>query len=822
MAFRLDRRMSWLDLRLGLRMLVRHPALTLVGGFGIAVAVALSVGFFSVMRAHIYPELPLPEGHRIVALENRDIVINDEERRSLHDFFAWRDELRTVVELSAFRRVPRNAALVGGAPESVRVTEMTASGFRVARVAPLLGRHLVDDDEVVGATHVVVIGHDVWENRFAGDPHVVGRELRIGGVPHTIVGVMPDGFAFPQNDRYWTALRAQPSSYERRAGPAIFIFGRLAPGVSMKQAQAELTAVGERTAAAFPETNAQLRPLVMPYTHSLTDVQGVTLWEVAQMQFMMTLLLLVVALNVAVLVYARTAARRREFAVRSALGASRSRIVGQLFGEALVFAVVASIAGLLLAQFGIDIANNILASELETGPPFWFDPGLRGETVLLTAGLAVLCAVIVGVLPGVQATRGRLGELRQGAAAGTGLGRTWTALIVAQVAIALAALPAAIGMGWLEIEKAAARPVFAAEEFVVVGVARNDDALASAQHDAGFGLQLEELMRRLDDDAGVAGVTFRASRSDRSDRVRVEGVAVPEGATAGHRVVAVGAAPELIDVLGLRVLRGRNLRASDVGEHATAVVVNESFVQQVLGGGDALGRRIRHVSPDEQAAAEAAPQWLEIVGVAQNMMVNRTNPQLVQPMVMYAVAPHEVANAWLTVRMRSGVEVTDMAARIREHAAAVDASLRLSEFRWLGDNNAQQQNVTRLIALAVSFVLLSVLLLSAAGIYAMMSFTVTQRRREIGIRSALGARPVQVLRSVFTRATAQIGAGLIVGIGSAALLDYTTGGQLLAGRGGVILPALTALMVGVGLMAALGPARRGLAIEPTEALRAEG
>ena len=188
-----------LDMRLGLRLLVKHRGLSLVGGIGIAVGVAISVAMFSVIGVMIYPELPLEEGHRIVALENRDQERNNEERRSVHDFITWREELRSVEHLAAFRNVTRNLIVSGATPERIVVAEMTAAGFRVPRVAPRLGRYFVEADEAPDAAPVIVIGHDVWQSRFQGDPAVIGRDLRLGSKLHTIVGVMPGGFRFPES-----------------------------------------------------------------------------------------------------------------------------------------------------------------------------------------------------------------------------------------------------------------------------------------------------------------------------------------------------------------------------------------------------------------------------------------------------------------------------------------------------------------------------------------------------------------------------------------------------------------------------------------------
>ena len=202
---------SWLDLKLAIRMLVKYPGLTLVGGLGIAVAVAIGVGFFALFHSRFYPNIPLSEGHRLVGLENWDRRTNKENRRSLHDFVLWRAEMKSVEDMTAFRTVARNAIVEDGSVESVQVAEITPSGFRLARVPPLLGRSLLDADAAPGAAGVIVIGFDVWQSRFASAPDIVGRTLRLGRTAHTIVGVMPDGFAFPVNHRYWTPSTADPS-----------------------------------------------------------------------------------------------------------------------------------------------------------------------------------------------------------------------------------------------------------------------------------------------------------------------------------------------------------------------------------------------------------------------------------------------------------------------------------------------------------------------------------------------------------------------------------------------------------------------------------
>jgi predicted permease len=831
-AAREARGLAWLsslslDARLGARLLRRFPGLTLIGGLGIAVGVAVSVGFFTFMVAHIYPDVPLPEGERIVAIENRDVEIDNEDRRALHDFFTWREQLRTIEDIGAFRNVTRTLVAGEATPEPVTVAEMTAAGFTVARVRALMGRYLLPEDERAGSPPVIVLGFEVWQDRSAADPEIVGREVRLGGVVHTVVGVMPEGFAFPIQDQYWTALRENPFDYERRTGPQIHVFGRLAPGVTMEMAQAELTAVGRQTAAAFPETHEHVRPMVMPYVHSITDIQGITFWELATMQAMMSLLLLVVALNVAVLIYARTATRRGEIAVRSALGASRHRIVGQLFLEALLLSAGAAVVGLGLARVGIQLGDGIMEAEMGRRP-FWLDYGLRPSTVLWTLGMVVLAAALIGVLPGLQATgRGLKADLtRIGTGADMRLGKVWTALIVTQITIALVGLPAAAAIGWEEVRFATNRPTFPAREVMSASLqpAPGTDGEAEAAHPAqaaaAFGARLTDVLRLLNDDPAVTGVTFRAGPL--AGRIQVEGTSAVAEPPTGHQVAGVGVGAGFIGVYDVRILAGRAFNSADFDGTTAAVIVNEPFVRDVLGGANAVGRRFRFADAEADAsgAAAAPDRWYEVVGVIRDLFANRLAPETIRPGFFYPMAPGQAGAAQLAIRLRQPVQ-PDFGNRIRTITAEVDPDLRLGIVRSMADVYRQRDLALRLVALGITLAVLSVLLLSGAGIYALMSFTVTRRRAEIGIRSALGAKPRQVLRTIFIRAAGQVGVGMALGIGVALLLEIATDGGLMRGRGAVLLPPFSILMAATALVAGWGPARRGLRVQPSEALRAE-
>ena len=840
-AVRDARGLAWvsglsLDLKLGVRMLVKHPGVTLVGGLGMAAAIAIGA-VFGAANAAVFATLPFDEGERVVAIESWDAEINNQEPRILHDFAAWRGELRSVRELSAFRTVQRNLITPGRPPELVRVAEMTASGFRVPRVPPLLGRHLVPEDERPSSPPVVVIGHEVWRTRFDSAPDVVGRELRLGSTVHTVVGVMPEGFAFPVADRIWAPLRADPADFERRQGPAIQVFGRLAPGATLQSAQAEVSAAGGRAAAAFAETHARLRPRVVPYTtRFLDDMQG---WEFHALRLMVTLLLMVVAVNVAILVYARTAMRAGEITVRSALGASRRRIVWQLFAEALVLAALAAAAGLGIARLALAQLDGVMAQvgEQMGGLPFWIEFRLSSGTLLFVVGLTVLAAVIVGVVPALKATGRRLqpGLSQLGGGTGMRMGRTWTALIVAQVAFAVAVMPGALFYAGQWLRSGAADPGFAAEELLVARPMLDREMVPTAEaeardraFDARYAAVEDGLVQRLKAEPGVSHVALSVDLPGQEPAVRmeVEGVPAPAGSAGGHAVRSGRVDAGFFEAFGVPVLAGRAFHPGDADSAASPVVVNQSFVREVLGGRQAVGRRIRYREGRREGGVMRLPdgvapeRWYEVVGVVSDFPREAMEPGTTQARLYHPLAPGELYPVNLAVRVR-GTAPAAFAGRVREVAAGVDPTLRLHQVRPLGQVMGQWQSGMRMAALALGLVTLSVLLLSAAGLYALMSLTVAQRRKEIGIRTALGAQPRRILAGIFSRALRQVATGVAVGLGVAALLDVATRGGLMGGEGAILLPAVAVLMTGVGLLAAFGPARRGLRIQPMEALREE-
>jgi predicted permease len=816
-------RFSALDIKLGYRMVVKYPGLSLVSLIGMSVAIAMGAGGFGFIDSLLDPTLPLPQGERVVSIQNNNVSNpGNPDRQSLHDFVSWRDQLESVTDLGAFTADRRNLIVPGRGVELVPVARMTASGFRVARTPPVLGRPLLDQDEREDASPVLVIAYEEWQRHFEADPDIIGRLVRLGSELHTVVGVMPEGFRFPINHRYWVPLRLNPDDYERGGGPALLMFGRLADGVTLGDAQAELTAIGLRTAAMYPETHAQLRPRVLRYTHPFFDVDSPAMaWAFRAGQLAISLLLIVVAVNVAILVYARTVMRTGEIAVRTALGASRRRIVAQLFAEALVLSGAAALIGLAVAGIAFAKTRAYLEGEYGSELPFWWELDLSANLIGYVVGLAVLAAVIVGVLPALKATGRRVqGGLQQHSsrASGMHLGRTWTALIVVQVAVVVAVLPFASWVAGVSVRRATAAPGYPADQILRAWLSMERQELPPKAEAAAYERAFEarfldratEVLRRLEAEPAVAGVTF-ANRLSGYPYERIEGEGGGTRWTFINRVDV-----DFFSVFDVPILVGRGFVDADSREGSNGVLVNRVFAERVFGGGNVVGRRIRHVggSAGSEPGAGRGP-WLEIIGVVPDFTVqlDLEPPQarLYEPVALADVAPV----VGLSVRI-TGQSAPAFAARLREIAADVDPTLLLHQMMSAADAEHQAGRILNFIALGVTLVVLSVVLLSGAGIYAMMSFTVARRRHEIAIRSALGADPRRLLTGIFAKASAQLGAGVLVGLLLAALLR-----EPLGGKGLILLPLVAALMMMVGLVAAFGPARRSLAIQPTEALREE-
>jgi predicted permease len=807
-------RFSRLDFKVGFRMLARYPGLTVVGTVAMAVAIALGTLYFEAVNKWKNPRLPIRDGDRVVSIRNVDANEFAPEGRSLYDFALWREQVKTVDNLGAAIFFMRNLATDDGRVEPVRGVEITANAFGLMGAAPLLGRTLTGQDEQPAEPPVVVLSHTLWRTRFASDPAVVGRTVKLGTSHATIVGVMPEGFGFPVSERIWTPLRVDGSLLAPRTGPGVSIFGRLAPGTSMDEAQAEFNVIGARVAAANPETHEHLRPRVTPYARPLM-VGGEALMIrtiLYAVNGIFLMLLAVMCTNVATLVFARTATRGWEITVRNALGASRGRIISQLFVEALVLAGMAAMVGLAVAKFSLRWGLNLMAGS--GAMPFWINDSLSWKAVLYTGLLTLFGAAIVGILPALRVTRVNVQDaLRSESAARSGLrfGGFWTTVIVVQVAITVAFLPLAAG-GVFESNRFRQRAEgIGAERFLTasVGMDREDYGMDSTAFAGRMRLSFDELERRLRAEPGVEQVTF-ADRLPVEDqfKYRIEVDTMTGALATGLRTsTLVNVSSGFFGAFGTTVVAGRDFEPLDF-ETGRVMIVNQSFAHHVLGDRNPIGQRIRIVSGEIDSFA--GEDWYEVVGMVKDFGWQLPRPWEQSAMYLPSL-PMGRANS-LAVRVR---DPEAFATRLRRLAADVDPTIRLTDVQGLaqaGGGEAKGNWALTGVAWLISSI---VLLLSATGIHSLMSFTVARRTREIGIRVALGARPGRIVAGIFSRAFLQIGAGILAGSALAAVIGIGPA------RGVVLLLAADAIMLVVGLTACAVPLIRALRIDPTEALRAE-
>jgi putative ABC transport system permease protein len=803
-----------LDARLGVRMLAKHRGLTLVGGLAMAVAIALGASAFEVISVLLRKDLPLPGGDRVIAIKYTNSSSVTADRHVLHAFEAWRGQIRTIEHLGAYRMVEHNLVAPNAAPEPVSVAEITASAFVLTGTPPLHGRYLLPSDEQPQATPVLVIGYEAWRTKFSSDPTIVGRAVPLGGVATTIVGIMPKGFAFPVRDEFWIPLRLDPLKWRPWDGPSLDLFGRLAPGVTIQQAQAELTGAGRQVTDAYPDKSARLQPVIQPYPRAHSDLEGPLVeWLMRAGQFLVGALSFLVAVNLAVLLYARTITRLGEIAVRTALGASRGRILSQLFVEALVLTTLGAAAGLLISRAALRQVEAL------AGPvPFWWQYRLEPSTILYAFALAVVSALIMGVLPGLKATGHRLSANLQElhGRTGTRLGPMWSTLIVAQVAVAVAILPAAVFLTWYVLRMEFTGRSVAVDRLAVANMVVTDEAAA---REAGLVAQRQDaLMSRLRGEPGVTAVTFSSAIPGLGPDRRIEFQPSTKIRDAGDLEVATFRIDvELMKVYGARLLAGRDFEHRDIGT-ARASIVNRTFVEELLeDSSGALGTQFRFAA----AEAGAAPSdWYEVVGIVDDFPGLPRAPGSGGEPSVYLPIPSGAANPPVLSIQFSDNPPADVAQRVRKVAAEIDPSMQMQRVVPLSNFYDESRSAFQWMALAVGLVTAAVLLLSAAGVHAMMSFTIAQRTREIGIRSALGAQPRHLLFGILRGAMRQLALGILAGSLLSIGVLVAVGSSVWSAGG--LLITVTVVMALVALLAAIGPARRILRIETVEALRVEG
>ncbi len=808
--------LSFLDFKLGLRMLRRYPGITAMATLAMAVAIALGMLYFEGLNKVLHPVLPVTGGDRIITIRNFDVSKIEAEQRSLHDFATWRTQVRTIEHLGAAWAFSRNLVTADHRVEPVSGVEITANAFTLMGTPPLLGRTLTARDEQPAEPLAVVIGERLWTTRFARDPAVIGQFVTVGTATATIVGVMPARFGFPVNQRLWLPLRTDGSLLAPRTGPPVSFFGRLAPGVSARQAQAELDTIAKGLATESPAAYKNLQPRVATYGAPPIEDGGaqmvVKIVYAANTVFL--LLLAVISTNVATLVFARTASRGWEVAVRNALGASRGRIIAQLFTESLVLSAVAAVAAIVVARLSLRWGLRRIGGDLV---PFWVNDSLSPTTILYAGLLTMVAAVIVGVFPALRVTRLNVQDsLRREQAASGSLrfGGVWTTVIVAQVAITVALLPLAPVLVMASDRfRQRAEGIVGADRYLTAAVTfeRQEQGTETAAEAAHGRRSLAELEQRLRAEPGVEQVAFadRLPVMDTSKYGIEVDTATGAPATGLRASTLAHVSSGFFDAFGTQVIAGRDFSPVDV-ERGNVLIVNQSFTHFVFGDRNPVGQRIRIAHGEIGSVADDG--WYEIVGMVRDVGWQMPEP-MEQAAMYHPVLLQPGTSVNVAVRVRDPMR---FAPRLRALANAVDREMQLTDVQLLSDVGGLGARLTWTVTSVVVFVSLMVLLLSASGIHALMSFIVARRTREIGVRVALGSPRRQIVWGVFARAFLQVAAGVLVGSVIVALkIDFGSPTQVL------YLVGADAVMLAAGLAACMLPLRRALAINPTDALRAE-
>ncbi|HET9373141.1 MAG TPA: ABC transporter permease [Vicinamibacterales bacterium] len=810
-------RPSLIDVRLGLRSIMRTPGLSIVAVCALAIGIPVGLAPMHAVDALERPLPGDPDGRIRTLCYWRDTV---HEHATAGDFSLWRTTLESFDTLAAFRPTTVNLE-VGGAGLSLNGIETTASTFEILRAPAMLGRGLRADDERPGAPDVIVVGHDLWRAQFGSDPSVVGRTVAIGGTPFSIVGVMPPSFRFPTSHQLWMPLRVRADGAGPRSGAALVVFGKLSDGVTPDAAEAELQTLTRSLAAGNAEPFDRLRATVLPTWHltfGFPSPGGLrALPEFYLVQVLMLAPLFIACVNVGLLILAQTSTRASEFALRTALGAGRGRILTQVFVEFMVLAVMAAGVGLLILGW----LSGRLMTALGIALPYWIDTGLTAATVLRGLVLAAGCAAIAGVVPAIRMTGRsidtnikRAGASRAGGRVGPG--RLSSALIVIDVAVAVVAIGVAGGL-WGKVQ--ATMP-----NESVDGIRAGEILSVTLQIPATERVQVARaqsaLVERLRREPEVRAVTFATAlpRMDHPVRLMdVEDDATASAAAGPFKVRTARIAIDFFDQLNQPVVAGRAFDSRDLNQDAGTVIVNTTFARRAFGSNNAIGRRVRLVASDRAPVGG----WLEIVGVVGRMGVHPLTPSE-DDGVYFPVAEGDVNPLRLAIWTRG--DPAALAPRVHELAGAVDPNAVITMPVPLDQMFEGDWYFLKAFVLAAAILVGVLLSLAASALYAILSLAVSQRTREIGIRVALGADRWRIARDVASRAVVQIGIGVLIGLPFAGALCYeflelTRSGASIPGAAAMAAVLGGTVMLLVALTACTVPTLRALRIAPVDALR---
>src|SRR5262245_21032170 len=806
----------WQDLRHGARSLFKQPTFTIVAVITLALGVGANTAIFSVVHAVLLQSLPYPDADRLVMVwETRRTNPSGQNVINMGNFFDWKEQNRVFEHMSAFGDTSVNLTS-GGEPEEIPMQVATTGLFNILGVKPILGRSFATDEGKPGQPGVIVISFGLWQRRFGGDPQIIGRKLILSGNEATVIGVMPAGFNWGANAgslttemaKIWSPWQIDEQNRPRR-GRGYMAVARIKPGVSLAQAQAEMSAIHSRIEQQYPEFNAgwgvNLVPLRTQFAGKIRLALLVLLGAVG-------MVLLIACANVANLLLARAAGRRREVAVRAALGANRGRIIRQLLTESLLLAGLGGLAGLTLAWWGTDLLVSLAPPDLLNLSQVKINAAVLGFTL----GITLATGVVFGLAPAFEATRLNLTEsLKEGgkSAGGMRAQRLRNSLVVLEVAIALVLL---LGAGLLIRSFARLQgvdPGFNAQNVLTMSVGLPRSKYDNDQKRVNFFRQAVAQMQALPgvESAGaVNALPFASFHSGTS--VDIEGrplLPVVQKLKTGVMVTDAN----YFRSMQIPLKRGRLFTDQEAAEMRHVVVINETFARQHFPNEDPLGKRVTIYMKDDNQPCEI----IGVVGDSKHMGLDAE----VKPMSYW---PHpEQAYPGMTIVIRTRGDAAAITPAARNVIRALDPDQPIADVRTMESLIGTSVARARFSALLLTIFAVVALLLASVGIYGVMAYSVAQRTHEIGLRMALGARRRDVLKLVVRRGMNLALCGVAIGVAASFALTRLMETLLfnVSATDPLTFAAIPLLLIFVAALACLIPARRASKVDPMVALRYE-
>lgn len=803
------------DLRHAWRALLKNPGFTLVALLTLAIGIGANTAIFSVVNAVLLKPLPFPEADRLVRVYEG--TTGGLETASPPNFADWRNENTAFDEMGAY---VMTMAAVSGAGEARRLTgsAVTAGFFPVLASPPLLGRTISAADAVEGRHHVVVLSHALWQRQYHGDPEILGRTLRLDGRDHTVIGIMRPDFAYPAPAAFWVPLPfSETDLATQRGAHYLDVIARLAPGITIEEASSQMAAIADVLEARHPDTNTGSSAGVIGMKDALVgEVRPALLMLLGAVGFV----LLIACGNVANLLLARMAARRRELAVRNALGAGRHRLVRLVLTESVLLSIGGGVAGVLLAMLGLEV---LLALPIQ-GVPRLEHVRLDFSVLAFTAAVSLFTGLLFGLLPALKAclVSDLTAALKSGGAAATTDregGRTRRALVVAEMALAVLLL---FGAGLLLrsfIELQSVDPGFNAQAVLTFDIALPSARYPEPQQARAFFAELQQQVATLPGVEGVGSV-FGLPLSGFNYVISVERM---DGAPAydrpgNERYTQVRVVtPSYFQVMEIPLLAGRMLTDQDRAGAGPAVLVNESAAKLLWPGRDPLAHELELGTTLGVGAMRVGGPVVGVVADVRHAGLDaHARPEVY---VTHSQFPVDL----LSVVVRTSVPPQSLVPAIRERLHAIDSELPFDDVRTMEQRVAASVAQPRLTMFLLGIFALAALFLAAIGIYGVLAYAVRQRSNEIGVRRALGAPASHVMRMVVGQAMTLAGAGLVIGLLAAFGVTRLLTGFLygVSATDPATVAVVTVLLAMVALLASVGPARRAVRLDPMKALREE-